>query len=1075
MGPAKRGDVLDGLAGLPEWMARTSADAALRAVREAYQAGKKIYYAVEEGVKWLREQNLPNFNEAEARDYLTQAAKEANPVIQRTSKTKSEYLPSEEETSNIEHPTSNGPTRDWKTVLAERDQALNDPEQRGGLSKAEVRNEQAKATGRYRILRDELNSNPGYVGDLLQRHEKAVNDLKAAGENSTRDQRAAVEGLQSELDQVNPKLLNRVYSELQEKGILFKPPPGPPLGRSLDQLTDWLKGAGVDSPKRTLRERLALGQKVADRWQGVKDAFNQARLKLALASKTALESFLHPPKENGFRNIIKDWIFADQYTGLQTRRWVKTINDAVENPLRQMAISVWLDAKGDMGLLRYQAAAVPERFRRIYETALELTPGEKELGLKVKADFASKLEDALNAGLIKKGREDYGVPQRWKEGHAPEPDPAIVAEGRKGGPGNPGARLDPRDPFFAFERSHDTYFDGIMAGGIPESLKLSDLVAGYNEAFHKTLSSRAAIWGLKNELAADGRTITKLSGSAQAVSENDPGAYLVDSKARSAADTSEDGRPYRSLDHFALRDWKVASIAGDGKKIIVRGDMLVHPDHYEWLKNELEGSPLRQGKAGRVINPILNAVAFQKASKFAFASFHMATVGKQLASYWVNPFNGKFEIDLRDPKQALLTRNGLELGMTGQQAAFEEGLASHGGVFKFVPGLGDYMAKFTDYLFKDYIPTATMRTALVVLERNRARYQGKLRAGVALTENQIAELTASQMNAASGLQNYRLLGKSKLMIDINRLLLTAPQFLLSEAKVVGQALKPYGAEQRRMLLVQGLLLYTGARILNQLLDDDAHWEPANMFSVVHNGRAYGLRAIVPDLAHLISDPASFASGRLGPFVKSGYEAISGRDMRTGGRIKVPIDTQWKPGVMAQIFLEHMAAWLVPAGADSFLPGAAGREQTGASSLLMSTVGITSHKFTAQNQVGGWAADFNRHSPDAHAVTMQRQRDAEPYAEGTYRKLDALLDAGKLKDAISEYEALQKDGHKEEAIAQHYDNVGRPFTGSNDREQDFVDSLDAHKKGIYEKAIKEREARSEKFNKMLDAVLVPAGN
>jgi hypothetical protein len=1101
-----QGRLLEGVTGAPIWLTKSTLDGALRVIRAAYQGGKKLVDAIEDGVAWLREQKLEDFSEDEAREFLANSARNADPVIQRLPdqqaeisrvvdeldaaetersklKARSEAIPSElteriaaltdrfRELKNWNTEPSPEPAkpaeaetapekRAWQTVeteMLQASEALRATLKKNwdaGVKKAGARQEQALAAAKYRTLKAELVNHPDYVADLLTRHEASVN----AGESG----KAEAEELKTKLEEIPPKLLNRVHEELQKKGTLSKLSPAPPAGRSLDDLTDWLKAAGVDSPKRSLRERLALGQKVADRWNAIKDATEQARLKLGLAWKTALESIKHPPIDTGFRNVIKDWKFMDEWTGQQTSRWIRTINEAVENPTRQMALSVWLDAGGDQSLLRYQAAAVPERYAGIWQTALELTPKEKDLALRIKRDFEDKLNDGKNSGLIEKGREDYGVPQLWKKPPEPLNDQTFAtATGPKGSPGNWKAKLDPRDPFFSFQRTHPTYFEGIQAGGVPQSLRISDLVAVYNTAFHKSLSSRSAIWALKNENAADGLPIVKISGGARQVSGPDAGTgtYFVDSKARSQSDAAVDGRPYRPLDHFAMRDWKVAYKTSDGKTVMVRGDMLIHPDHYEFLKNELGQSALREGAVGRVMNPILKANSFIKASKLALGTFHLATIGEHAIFHWVNPFTKGFQIDLRQPDQALLVRNGLELGMSGPQMAFEEGLASHGGLFDKVPFVGDASRKFSDWLFKDYIPALSVKAGLEVLKRNRQRY------GKELSDSQIAELTAHQMNAAFGLQNYRLLGRNKTLLDLNRMALLAPQFLYSRAKVVGQALKPYGAEQRRMLIWQAATLYVGSRILNSLLDDDPHWEAENAFSVIYNKRAYSIRTIVGDFWHLLMDPKSFASGRLSPLARLGFETLSQRDLRTGARKEPPIQTEWVPGRVSQNLVVDLAKWMLPVGSEGVLPGAAGREQSPVGSLLGS-VGIGSHKYTAQTQIWQWAADFNRESEDPGTRTYQRHRDAAVKGEGAYRKLDALLDAGRFDDAQQEYEELQADGHKPENIKARY-HRSMPFTGSAERERAFKASLDPKQLAIYERALQERKERDEKFKQMLE--------
>ena len=113
-----------------------------------------------------------------------------------------------------------------------------------------------------------------------------------------------------------------------------------------------------------------------------------------------------------------------------------------------------------------------------------------------------------------------------------------------------------------------------------------------------------------------------------------------------------------------------------------------------------------------------------------------------------------------------------------------------GGLISRIPGVGRLQNAFNDFLFKDYIPKLKMTMALEALERNQARYQGKL------TDGQIAELTAHQANAAFGELNYKLMARSPTVQDALRLGFLAPDFLEARSKFVGQALKPYGKEQR---------------------------------------------------------------------------------------------------------------------------------------------------------------------------------------------------------------------------------------------------------------------------------------
>lgn len=503
---------------------------------------------------------------------------------------------------------------------------------------------------------------------------------------------------------------------------------------------------------------------------------------------------------------------------------------------------------------------------------------------------------------------------------------------------NPQARLDPRDPFFSLQRTVPSYFDGIMGGGVPRSLDVGDLVGAYNLEFHNALADRGVIKALKDATAADGKPLVMISGtstvSAGAAKPNIgiPRTFFLDSNGLPKEAVTADGRRYQTIDHWALRDWKFASRDAQGNPILLRGDFVVHPDHYRFLKNELGKSALRDpegplGNFAKATGGLLRGVGFLKASKLASATFHMATLAEhsmfhavagqptadRLALAW--PSTRGVEINpARNAKLARLMRAGMELGFGGGRELFEEGLASHGGLWGKVPGLGDVLTEISDFCFKRYLPALKVKTGAVVLDANLKRYAGKL------SEEQIYELTAQQMNAAFGAQNWRLLGTNKTLLDVSRLMFLAPDFLLSRAKVVGQAFKPYNREQTLFLLAQGGLAYVLARIVNQLISGDPHDEPENALRIVVNGRSYGARLIAQDAIESLRHPVEFGAGRFSPLPRIGIETVTQRDMRTGVRKEVPFETSSKGLRAAEVAATAAAEWFVPIGGEAFVPG-----------------------------------------------------------------------------------------------------------------------------------------------------------
>lgn len=946
---------------------------------------------------------------------------------------------------------------------------INQQISRGGMT-PQLRSERYQLAKESREIQRSLAKDPEYVADLLRKMDAAGKDLersRAAGNGlGVREAGERFQDLSEQLQMVKPDLMHQIYNDLVSKGEIAGTQSGElPAGRTLGELTRWLQEHKLDSPKMPLRERFNLARRLADDWASAKDKLAQAGDRVSAMWQAFKAQYKAPPTDTEFRNLVKDWFFLKQWTGLESHRWVHEIRAQIPDPTRRAALSVWMDADGDHELLRAQASEVPAQFRRVWETAQNLTTKEQALGRRIERDFEGKLDDARNLGLLDKGREHYGVPQIWRvlPKHEGEFDP--FADKTK--PRNPTAKLDPRAPFFSLERTHPTYFDGIMAGGVPKSLDVGALVGVYNEQFHNSLADRGFIKALREVKASDGMPGVMIAGGVQIKPSEGGRTYFFDSNRRPAEAVTKDGQPYRSVDHWALKGWKFASQTEGGNPIFQAGEFLVHPEFHTFLKNELSQSALQRKNAqGEYEYPYLHAAvssaAFLKASKFASATFHLVTIGEHAIFHGILPLTSGVELDpARNVKLAALMRHGMDMGFGSQRDLFEEGVSSHGGIWGRVPGLGDALTKMSDFLFKDYIPKIKAKTGLVVLERNMQRY------GKKLSPDQIAELTASQMNAAYGIQNWRLMGSNKTMLDINRLLFTAPDFLLSRAKVAAQALKPYNREQRYFLLAQAAFVYMAARALNYLFDDDFHWEPENALSVVYKGRAYSARFIVNDIWHLVSDQMSFWQGRLGALGRSGIEATTQRDMRTGGRIGVPFETENKTWRAAQILVKDMAMWLVPMGAEGVLPGAAGREQTGPAQVGLAFVGIGSHKYTPETKMWDAAQTFNRQNPDPHAQLYQRKRDAEARTESAYRKLDNLLDAGELARARKEYEALLAEGYTELSIAKHF-NPSRPFTGSQAREEAFRIGLPTAQKGMYDRAIADRRERLKKFQQLIQA-------
>ncbi|HTB62799.1 MAG TPA: hypothetical protein VK737_04345, partial [Opitutales bacterium] len=998
-------------------------DKAVSIAQGIIRAGGTVADAIAKAIDHIRSNHQGDFDEGGARQALIDATKPKLRLSKDAPANEPPATPPEDwQKLKQNHDAANARSMAAQQIIDDAKRGLNPGDNSdieshavGGKSAitTEMQKERRHAQAAVKETREKLLRSPGYIADSIDRYGKALKELdaaKAVGEPNARTAaRQAVEVFHHEFEQMPPGAFADAWKAAQEAGKLPKEQPLP-VGRSLRDLTDRLEKSDIDSPKLPLLQRIAIGRQIADSLGSVKDAVTKTR-RIAQGAWEALKSGLYdPPKDDDFRRVMKDWFAADQQTGHETYRWQKAIDDKVSDPLRRKAIAAFLDAQGDPDTLRTQLAdlqSINSPHARTWAAALKLTESEKQIAGSIKSDFEAKLEDAKNVGMIDKGRDNYGVPQIWKT-----PPKSDAASSGKGNAGNFRAKLDPRDPFFALQRETPTYFDGIMRGGEPKNMDIGKLVGVYNEAFHKNLSSRAAIWGLKDAKSADGTPVVKISGDAHyEVLPSGGKRLLVDATRRPGDAVTKDGRPYRSIDHWALKGWQYKGSDPAGNPVLVKGDFLVHPDHFQFINNELNGAKWRQAEAGptgldgrptmkrtplgALGHGAISVSSFLKSSKMALGMFHLFNVGTHSVWNGVNPVTKGFKIDFSDPKQAEGIRNGLELGFGSNRVSFEEGqTGAHGGLWAHVPGLGAVAGCMTDFIFKDVLPKMKMKNYLALNESNTARY------GKQLSPDQIAEISARQSNDAFGLQNYRLLGSNKVLMDINRLIALAPDFLGSELKQTANAFTKYGGAQRRAIFVQAAAMYALARVINAGLNNgNSHWEPENALSVVYKGRTYSIRSVVADMFRMVTDPSGFAAGRLGPLPHTIIDMITGRDMRFGTHI----DTVAKGGISrsTEIALRDAAGWLSPIGMDGFGPGAAKRGESSFGTLAAAQVGLSSRQYTAATQMYDAASRFNRSNPDPKAQEYQAARDAEVHQQSVYKGLDNLLQAGDTKAAQAE--------------------------------------------------------------------------
>lgn len=581
-------------------------------------------------------------------------------------------------------------------------------------------------------------------------------------------------------------------------------------------------------------------------------AFDEAK---AMASKI-WEWYKNGYTVTDFKRAIRKFSGAEYRSSLAADEFAEQMKRAVPDPLRQEAILNWIEAEGDEAVLRQRAVASAPDVRAGYEAALTLTGQERTYARQAEGYYSDQLERGQEAGILEEGVKAYAT-HLWNRPNAV--GKALASEFVEG-------RLQPNFKF-AKRRVFASDFEGEQAGFRSPNKSFAYRILVYNASFEKSLYSRALIKSLLKGKAKDGRPLAAVSGKGVPITEP-PEAQLVKPHAK-----PEEIRDYKEIPHPALRKWKWVGKDVMGRPTYLQGDVVIHPEAYTKLRNILGKSAIREWQVGgyRPGRAIMRFSSEMKQVLLSFATFHQVTIGVHGLEHRANAFN-PIHIDLTQSDQAALVDAGWG-GAGGQdwREQFMEGVAS-GGLLHKVPLIGPVLHWYTRQLFgnRGYVRRVGMTMALHALRRNRQRYADTE------TEEQILWRTADQSNAAFGMLNYTVLGRNKTLQDIFRLLCLAPNFTESRARFVGQALRPGGQEQLVALLGGAVVLYTIARLLSKLADDDWHWD--RRFNTVIRGHEYSFRSIQGDIYHLYDDPRGFLYNRMNPtYLRPVVEALSGRD------------------------------------------------------------------------------------------------------------------------------------------------------------------------------------------------------
>lgn len=1100
--PLKQGRLFEASGGLPKWATETLINSALKIVRAAYKGGKKLAEAIQEGVAWLRDQNLPGFNEDEAHAALLKAA-DAEKGVPKAFEEKPEKIESAEVNSGPEKekpapaaPRPPKPYDELKGQIREADEKLREAirlasrkEARvnAGKTLEEARAEKNLAAARYRSLRDQILSHPDYIRDLLLEQDAVMRRLRPGpgkerptGQELTELELRA-EDLQNELSEAPKKLVGKIADDLFYKGRPTESEKtaaaGPPeLKPSTEVATPAGEELGKDMPgDRFKRAVMELPVRARDLFNGVLDAKRKIGAKLATmpnrdlmaATKDASDNrammqgkqtanFILHELNRAFgatadrvsaRNEMREYALTfvvESGRNLETlRRFRDTIHDS------QHQFGTW--AKRALNAIDY-AEHHWDRFQKVAELYEKFTDAE------VAAENESGIATLHRSGGYVFHLQD--VLQNW----------ALPELGGGGGPAAP----------FKHIREHATYADAIANGVTPKSLNAVDLLQRRVTLGRKLVNHRAWTDSLarvidpKTQLPIVTDTINKTRADGTADVTAPPG-YAVQ---HFAGQTIAVHKGYDGLfDALTGQSWfskgtirpMLMKAATTSKHLVLVFDSY-HLGRMAFWNAMVRGT----GEHGLLPG---NPLAYKRGLTLLDASTadirEMATRG-EIPKEWADNL-------LEDKRQLnLLVDSGYNVGHSADNI--------HSEWIQKIPLTGD----FNHWLFQKYVRGAMAESGLIELRRQIKMNPGK-------AEADLARQVARDLNTRFGNLNNQSWIKSPTGRDLARLIVLAPSWneslIRSEIGAVKQlGMAPVESWKQKKLSVGTLgraaaVAVIGQFIANQIINYSTRGHPtwenkeegstsklsAYIPDVVGNGPGFFLNPLV--LPMEMTDLFLKKTERTGDATRAVREIVSSR-LNTFGRAGYAFVTRESPttGKLrdGKEVAEEMATSLVPVPLSFGTVGRAGKQ------LITRQ---PEEKFPGQFQRQAFqtfgvkldSAPNEEQRIKALATNFNDAKGIKPNAEfyhGDYYDLDRAILIGnenEIQRALADL--LQKK--TAEAVQKHYEKYANaPYTGQLAREAEFKATLDPEQLQVYDRARERRQQVAQKVQALLKKTREP---
>lgn len=748
----------------------------------------------------------------------------------------------------------------------------------------------------------------------------------------------------------------------------------------------------------------------------------------------------------------------------EARRAQKEIVKAVPDANKRAAISIWMEADGDLTTLAgWEASARGNAFKQAAKDAQLLSPEEIAIARKAKSAFDTLHTRGTTYDVLKNHRDNY-VPHVWD---VKPPESRSVFSGRS---------LQQRFKF-AKARTFNTFAEGDAAGFTPKTLEINKLLPAYLHEMNKVIADRQFVKDMAGKYAKDGRPLIIPRGIVKEVTEpSGDKTYLVLADARNtakdAAGTEIDQSGYQVMPNQpALHAWKWRAKDEAGNPIFMESDLALHPEAFKRIRAMLGSSRIRQwysdttGGGSDIPKAVIKALdkgqSIMKREMFGLlAPFHQVQEGTHAVGHLVNPFGGIPKVNMSNPAMMDAANHGLMIlpdrtttnaymeGVGAKSSWVSQAIRNGGPVGRRV---SDIIDGYQDYLFHQYIPGLKFKTYEAMLGRNMKLYADELRSG-AMTPADVKMTTAQQANAAYGHLNYALIDRSPTVQHFIQLGALAPDFLEARGKFVAQAIKGLssktGHEQFKAIAILAAAQAGAAYTIAQLTG--GKWDGKHPFEVVYGNRRYSMRSVPEDILNAIQGPRQFAFSRINPLtVKTPWQLLSGLNYR--GEHVGPIDT-----------LTEAAAGYIPITARN-LPGIRSLTETSRKNpvsplqSLAGSIGLRISRYSPISETYGLAKDWQK--------AQGMPQDTGSYPISKYQQLRYALEDGDMEKAQQEYAKLRATMTPEKLALGFRESVTHPFTDNKANDENFAKSLSGNDKLTYQQAVKTRENILKSFDRL----------